>query len=198
MAIYRHVVSGPGPAGDVWSSTIHSANSSTINGAHTGFKNFVNAFLGTSMKPLWPTVLSATRIETNQIDPVTGRNLDQIIEAINIVGTSAGNALPQRASVVVGMRTTLPTRAGRGRMYIPAPSVTSITTTGELKTADASLIVNGAASAIGAQAALTSFGIWHRGVGNITPITQCSVSAVLGTQRRRTNKVAPDYQTADV
>lgn len=198
MAIFRSVVQGPGPAGDYWSSTLHSTSETTIGTVHSAFSALITSFVGGTLAAMWPTVTEVSAITTTQIDPTSGRNITQESSGLPIPGTGTGAALPQRVAVVVGMRTTLPTRAGRGRMYFPAPDITHLDDDGLLETTDAQSLATAMASALAVANTTVSWGLFHRGEGNMTPITSVTVGQVLGTQRRRTNKVPDVYSSADV
>lgn len=198
MTIYRHTVSGPGPAGDIWIVTAHSSGDGTISAAHTAWLNVLTAFIGGTLEAMWSTEQQATEATTTSLSATTGLNVGQTRSALTYKGTGSGLTLPQRSSVVVGVRTSLANRSGRGRMYFPAPDSSHITDEGVLASADQTSLANSMASALSAQSAASLFGVYHRETLNITPITQVTVGKVLGSQRRRTNKVAPSYASADV
>jgi hypothetical protein len=137
--------SGPGAAGDVWTTTLHSQSASTLANAHTAFVTLVSGFITTTLAPMWPNDISANSVITDQLDATTGKNVSQTSSTVSLPGTGAGATLPGRDALVIGLRTASSTRRGRGRMFV---TVT---------------------------------------VGN-----------VLGTQRRRTNKVVTSYASATV
>lgn len=198
MTIFRHTVSGPGPAGDIWIASAHSAGDGTTGAAHTQWLNVLSAFIGDTLEAMWSTEQQATEATTTSLSATTGKNVEQVRSALSYKGTGTGLTLPQRSSVVIGMRTALADRSGRGRAYYPAPDTTHITAEGTLAAAAQTALATAYADAIAAAAAVVSFGVFHRPTLNITPITQITVGQVLGTQRRRTNKVAPAYASADV
>lgn len=198
MTIYRHVMSGPGPEGDVWSATLHSESAQTISTVHTAYLAFLSSLIGTTMVPLWSTDTECTAAVTDQLDPVTGANVAQERTALTYVGTATDQVLPQRVAVVIGLRTALPTRAGRGRFYLPAPTIASLTSTGLLSTTVAASLATAAASALNTMASTSAPGVYHRSTISITSVNQVTVAQVLGSQRRRTNKVPPDYSSANL
>lgn len=194
MATFRHRVSGPGNAGDIWVSTFHSSSGQTLSVVHAAFVQWCTDFLSTVMAPLWTSGTTATLAETDQLQPASTHNAAQLKSSINIVGSAAGAPTDPRASVVVGLRTALPTHAGRGRMFIPAPGAASLTADGLLIVATAASISSGAKTAFGTFNATSQLVIFHRLGAGITPVNGITVGVVLGSQRRRTNKVPPDYQ----
>ena len=183
-------------------ATMHSVSSQTLASVHAAWDTFVQTFIGTTVAPLWPTDTQLTQIETDQLDPTTGHNVAQEQTAQNIKGTGSGIQLPQRVAMVIGLRTALPTRSGRGRFYLPGPDATQITTTGLLISATATTLANGAAAALNTFSATSVPSIYHRNKlappPSTTPVTTVTVGVVLGTQRRRTNKVAPAYSSASI
>lgn len=198
MATFRHKLSGPLPSGDVWNCTLHSTSSQTLASVHLAFGTFVQNLMNNTVKPLWPTAMSCTGIETDQLDPITGKNLGQELSAVSYVGTGAGAVLPQRATVVIGLRTTLPTRAGRGRFSLPAPDATHLSNEGGLAAATATALATGVATVINGMSGTATIGIYSRKEKTVTPVIAVTVGQVFGSQRRRTNKVPEDYAQADV
>lgn len=198
MPIFRHRITGPGPAGDIWTTGLYSNGSASISTAHTAWTTFCDSFFVGTMEALWSTEVQATELITDELDASGRHNVAQERSSVTYKGTGSGNALSQRTAVVCGLRTALPTRAGRGRMYVPAPDDTHLTTTGLLATADASTIASGLGTALNTMSGTVQVVIFHRASGDTTPVTSVTVGQVLGTQRRRTNKVSPNYQTADL
>lgn len=198
MTIFRHVVSGPGPAGDYWSATAHSSGQVTTSAAQTQWLAVLEAFIGDVLEAMWSTEQQATEATTTALSATTGKNVEQVRTPLTYKGTGTGLTLPQRTSVVIGMRTSLPTRSGRGRAYYPAPDSTHFTNDGVLNAADQASLAQAYADGIGAAAAAVSFGVFHRSTLSITPIIQITVAQITGTQRRRTNKVLPSYASANV
>lgn len=203
MPIYRHRVTGPGPAGDIWTTGLYSDGSATIDTAHTAWDQFVAAFIGSDMATIWSTEMQATTTITDQLDGDGRHNVAQRRSSITYKGTGTGLQLPQRSAVVVGLRTALPTRSGRGRMYVPAPDSSSLVADGLLSTTVATNIAGWAATALETMTGIVQVVIAHRdpvtkGISSTTPVTSVTVGQVLGTQRRRTNKVPANYQSADL
>ena len=200
MSIFRHRITGPGPEGDIWTTGLYSDGSASIATAHAAWKTFSDAFFGSDMAGIWPTATQATEIITDQLDADGHHNVAQERTTVDYKGLGEGLQLPQRSAVVVGLRTALPTRAGRGRMYVPAPDSTSLVSTGLLSQTVADSISGSAATALATMTAVVQVVIAHRdpatgGISSTTPVTYVTVGQVLGTQRRRTNKVANNYQS---
>jgi hypothetical protein len=193
MPIYRHRVTGPGSAGDVWVSTLHSEGIAPLADAHEAFRAFVNAALGGSLKTFWATTTGATRIITDQLDPISWKNAAQLDDLNTITGTGTGKAPSPRACLVVGLRTPLPTRAGRGRMFLPSPSSDHYATTGKFVDADMVTLASEFGGALATMRGVVTPVIAHRSSHTTTPITRVTIGDIPGTQRRRTNKDAQNY-----
>lgn len=198
MTIFRCVAGGPGPAGDVWSASLHVDSAQTISTVMAAFNTFASTFLGGAVKSVWPTVVSCTSLVVTQLDPITGKNVLQASMPVSIVGTDAGAALPQRAAMVIGLRTALPTRAGRGRFYLPAPSIAHLDADGLFASVPRGTIANAAAAALDTLNATAQAVIYHRATKTSTAVNAVTVGQVLGDQRRRTNKIAANYVQAPV
>lgn len=193
MTVYRHRVTGPGSAGDVWVTTLHSSSANTLASVHTAWTTFVNSFLSGTMNAMWNTHTSATGTITDQLDPLTGKNVAQAVSGISQVGTGVGGSVSPRTCLVVGLRTTLPTRAGRGRMYWPSPDDSHFQTSGKYVDADCTTINTGFATALTTFKATSQPVIFHRAFRTFDSVTTSTVGDVPGTQRRRTNKVTQVY-----
>lgn len=191
-------MSGPGPEGDIWDATIHSSSTQDISIVHPAFVTFATKILGNDgIGPMWPDNQSCTTLQTTLLD-AAGKNLAQAQTAISLVGSGTGKTLPQRVSVVVSLRTDTPTRSGRGRFYLPPMDADHLQTNGEIVASDALSLAQTVALAIGTMGTTAVPVIYHRGQNTGTPISRVDVNTVWGTQRRRTNKVAANYQTASV
>lgn len=198
MAIYKHVMGGPGAAGDVWTSGLHTIGTGTIDAAHAAWETFVTGFTGIAgVTPLWPTEVKIDTIATYLLDSGTGKSTALKLGAVSVIGTSAGEASPPRDCLVVGLRTPKPGPGGRGRMYLPLVAKTNLQANGLILASVQTTIAAFAANALNDlnTAGFTPV-VWRKGstIGDI--ITSVTVSAVPGNQRRRSNKIAPRYESA--
>lgn len=193
MTVFRHRVTGPGAAGDIWVSTMHSSSANTLASVHTAWTTFINTFCSGTMNAMWNTHVSATETITDQLDPITGKNVAQALSGISQVGTGTGGSVSPRVCMVIGLRTALPTRAGRGRMYWVSPDDSHYATTGKFVDADATTINTAFATALTTFKATSTPVIYHRTSHTFDVVTTTTIGDVPGTQRRRTNKVAQTY-----
>jgi hypothetical protein len=198
MTFYRHRVSGPGSAGDVWTTTMHSSGAANLATVHAAWGAVINTFWTGTYGAMLPNEVGANEIVTDQIDAVTGRNTAQARSAVAYLGTGAGATGSPRVCTVIGLKTALPTRSGRGRMFWPAPDSGHLTPTGLLVSADAGTIATAFGNALTTFKATSSPVIWHESTKSVDNITIVSVGIILGTQRRRTNKVQNAYSTKTI
>jgi len=179
-------------------TTLHVRSSQQLSSVASALGTFVGAFCGSGLSAMWSTETECNLLVTDELSPTTGRNTAQHRQTLSIKGTGTGNALSPRTAVVMGLRTALPTRAGRGRMYWPAPDDSHLTTTGLLASTDAQSLATDMSSALSSLSAVATPVIFHRGDLTSTDVTEVTVGQVLGDQRRRTNKVSANYQTSDL
>lgn len=198
MTVYRHRVTGPGSAGDIWVSTLHSSSASSLSAVHTAWTTLITNFITNTMGALWNAHQAATETITDQLDPVTGKNVAQASSAVSLTGTGTGGSISPRNCIVIGLRTAVPTRAGRGRMYWPSPDDSHYATNGTFASADVTTVATGFATVLTAFKATSTPVIFHRKTLSFDTITNTSVGIIPGTQRRRTNKVAQSYSTHTV
>jgi hypothetical protein len=193
----------------MWTTTMHSNGAAALSTVHAAWQTLVTGFITTTLGPMWPNEVSATSVTTDQLDGNGLHNVAQLTSTITATGTGAGGTLSPRTCVVIGLRTIVPTKAGRGRMYWPAPDATHLLGTGNLVSADASAISAAFAARLITFKATSQPVVLHRGhdlriVGGIPDplvpsthdnITSVTVGVVLGTQRRRTNRVQNAYSS---
>ncbi len=129
------------------------------------------------------------QVIVDELDPVTGKNVRQAQVGLSLAGESADEPLPPQNAVVVSLRTALPTRAGRGRFYLPGPVVTTLVG-GRLTAGIVTTVVNAAADLIGTMNdSGATVEIYHRTSKTGTAVTSFDVGDVLDTQRRRRDKL---------
>jgi hypothetical protein len=200
MTFFRHTASGPGAAGDLWVTTMSSNGSGTLAATHTAWQTFVTSFMTSAFQALLPTTTQITDLRTDQLDAVTGKNAAQTKSGVSLAGSAATGQMSPRDCTVIGLRTALPTRAGRGRMFWPGVAAARLSSTGLISTVDATSIVNGFSTALTTFKATATPVILHKKIHPLTfeLVTYVTVGNVLGTQRRRTNKVTQAYATHTV
>lgn len=204
MAYYRHELSGPITAGDQWTTTLHSTGSVDINAAHAAWSTCA-ASLVNAIKTYWPTQTATNGVKTFLLDDVTGKNKAVVQSNLTQSGAVATSQGPPATALTVGLRTTLPTRAGRGRMYFPGLSNTNLQPNGLWLPATITALTPLLANAIKTMSLTFQVVVYHRKppvVGGANPapfgtsVTAITVGVIPNVQRRRTNKVPQSYTTA--
>lgn len=210
MTLYRLQAKGPGAGGDFWSTSMHVESTRTIQSVHTGFESFLATFLDASILALWPNEQHCNQAVTTSITEADGKNIFQVSSAVDHVGIGTGGTISQRSATVIGMVDGTPTRAGRGRMYWPPPESTALDAQGLLTSANATLFASKFKAAVDALDVADQLVIYHRplkagpgGVpaaraGSTSAVTGVKVGIIIGTQRRRTNRVQNSYTTVGV
>lgn len=143
--------------------------------------------------------LTLERVDVKKVSAGAAKELEQTLVADN-VGEEAGDCLPSHNAAVVTLRTIVPGRSGRGRMYlpgIPESGQAQSKISPELATIIAAFIDCMFTSfKIGDPPATNQFvwGVYSRKLGSPTPpytsagfaaITNYRVNTVIGTQRSR-------------
>lgn len=200
MTFFRHTASGPGAAGDIWVTTMNTTGSGTLAATHTAWSTFVSAVMAGGLAAILPNDTSITDLRTDQLDSITGKNNAQTKSGVALVGTGAGATLSPRDALVVGLRSALPTRMGRGRMFWPAPDASHLTSTGLIVGADATTLANAFGNAMTTLKATTLPIVLHRKIHPLTyeVVTYVTIGTILGTQRRRSNKVTQSFATKTI
>lgn len=210
MTLYRCQAKGPGAGGDFWSTSLHIQSTRTIQAVHAGWESFLGTFLNAAILALWPTSQQCNQALTTSVNEADGKNIFQVASAVSHVGLGTGGTISQRSAIVVGLVDGTPTRAGRGRMYWPPVEATALDTQGLLKTANASLFANQFKAAVDALDVADQLVIYHRPVkagpggnppakaGSHSDVTGVHVGIIVGTQRRRTNRVQNSYTSVGV
>lgn len=198
MPYFRHRVTGPNPGGDVWVSTMHSNSANTLAAVHTAWTTMINTFFSGTYNALMPNEQSATGTITDQLDPLTGKNVAQASSTISQVGSGAGGTVSPRNCLVASLVTALPTRAGRGRMYLPPPDATHFTSVGQFDATMISTISSAFAATMTTFKATAQPVIFHRATLTGTNVTAVKFGVIVGTQRRRTNKDLNTYSSNNI
>lgn len=187
MALYRHRLEGTFP-GEVWSFGLYTDSNLSLAAMHSQWTTGITNFWATA-EELFCTDVETTRATTVELDPATGGQLTGAESTRADAGTSTSTCLPFQCAPVVTLRTSVLSRAGRGRFYAPSLAVDQVAA-GRMTTAARDTLADAAEAMV---QGLTSAGgtlvIYHRSTGTTTPVTSLDVGDVIDTQRRRRNKL---------
>lgn len=198
MTEYRLTARGHLPQGEIFNFTLHCSNiSGTLSGAgaawHTALGLLWNgvASPADSIKQCIPASIGIDASVVDALDALTGKNDAQLTTTETLVGTNATDPLVNQDAVVVSLRTAKATKAGRGRFYLPpfgedqtTAGLLLATPRGQVSVAAQKMVqsLNGAGYIVG---------VWHRRTLTQDAVVSVDVSNVVGTQRRRRNKIVP-------
>jgi hypothetical protein len=213
VTFYRVAVGGALPLGDQWVCTFHIDSAQALNSVHSAAVTAFETFWTGTLAGFYTPALHLDSIVTTSLDPTTGKNVNQAESAPGLAGTvAAGKASPQRMCIVGGLRTALANKHGRGRLYLPAPEDSQITSTGGLLPACQAAVATGLQGMITTLGATNQVVVLQRAVRHLQtppapptydppvphPVTRVAVGLVLGSQRRRSNKVSNSYDSLSV
>lgn len=140
MTLFNCIASGLQPSGRPWSISINmnSAASAAVVESDWGAQ-VISAWTNGShgIETLFPTATTLTLTRTDRLKLVTvgtvnKLRVDLVAQDIQtLAGTSANASLPDQNCILVSLRSATPGKEGRGRIHLPAPDETLVTT-GEL------------------------------------------------------------------
>jgi len=195
MGTYICVANGT-EAGETFTFTLHTFNAAgTVAGAaaawHTALGLLWNGVAppADSIKQLIPTTSSIISSSATEIDPLTGKNLGQVITAEALAGTDATGPVPPQCAVTVSLRTAVFNKAGRGRFYLPALSTDKVSA-GRILAGAVTQIVTASQKMIQSlNGAGYTVVVYHRASRTHDNVVSVNVGDVFDTQRRRRDKL---------
>jgi len=204
MGTYRLVASGH-EAGESFTFTLSAFNAAgTVAGAAAAWSTAVGLLWNgvatptDSIKQLIPTTSGIDVTSATEIDPLTGKNMGQVINTQALVGTDATGPVPPQCAVVVSLRTALFNRAGRGRFYLPALATDKVAAGRILTAARDSIAVASQKMVQSLNGAGYTVVVYHRGAKTHDNVVSVSVGDVFDTQRRRRDKLIEVRNTLSV
>lgn len=205
MAIYRLTQQGHLLDGEIWNATLHISHIAGEGAAllTTCLEAVTLLWQGpptpaNSIQQLVPTTIGVDELVLDQLD-FQGKNVEQNRSPLSLDGTSVADVLPFQCSVAVSTRTALPTRAGRGRFFLP-PFALDTAVAGLFDGTAAAQVARAAKAMIDHINASASFGvvIWHKATDDFDFVTSVDVGNVFDTQRRRRNQITETRVSAAI
>lgn len=175
------------------SASAENVVATTWNSAFSAYWNATGVLSGMPSTTSW-TFSSASTMTAN---------FKQATKTTNVVavpGTSASVGLPDQVAFIATLRTSLASKAGHGRWYLPAPAVSGLAATGNLYIAAWMTAAAAGLTALGtALGSGVTLQVLHRNATksglaalSLTPcIPACDCSNKPGIQRRRGDKIVP-------
>lgn len=197
MALYAHVAKGTWNSVS-WSFTLHTTGSLSVGDANAGWAGAVGDWWDT-YKAYCTADVVLTDASTATIDQPTGKQISRAETALTVAGTDdTGVLLPPQLAVVCSLRSSLATRAGRGRMYWPGPASDALTDGVLGATPLATFVTAGSALFSALSSASLEPVLYSRTTHTTQAITSFNVGNVLDTQRRRRDKLVESRTSAVV
>lgn len=196
MTIFRHEATGTLPDGETFTFGIHSEKpAGSLSGAHSAWAAAIDdLWNGTatptdSIKQLYPSSIHIDEVVSTELDAISGRNLLQERTGVSLIGTGSGGALPQEVAVCVSLRTALPTRAGRGRFFLPSPILTTCVTSRLASTPQGEILAAAALMLGDMNSATFTVVILHRSTMTTDDVVSVDVGDVFDSMRTRRDKL---------
>jgi len=204
MTYFKVSAIGVLPLADIFVTSFHVLSTNSLTQVHTAANTEWSTFWSaiTTHMPIG-TVLK--EVKTVELNGTNGKQAFSQTTAHNTPGTGVAPDVSQQCCILVSLRTASAAKGGHGRQYLPAPVSGSTTGNGQLSTA-AQTAINAAydtmVSNLGPTYQLVVLhGGFHRkpdGSVEYLPLTHDAVTSsrvrdVLGTQRRRTNRILVNY-----
>lgn len=204
MGTYRLVANGH-EASETFTFTLSAFNAAgTVAGAAAAWSTALGLLWNgvappaDSIKQLIPTTSGIDQSSATEIDPLTGKNLGQVVNTQALVGTDATGPIPPQCATVVSLRTALFNKAGRGRFYLPALATDKVSAGRLLMAARDSIAVASQKMIQSLNGAGYTVVVYHRETKTHDNVTQVSVGDVFDTQRRRRDKLIEVRNTLSV
>lgn len=201
MTLFRCSAHGVSPSGRAWSFGMHVSSSASVSTVEADWSTQINSAWtdGThGVETIFPTATVLNLTRTDQLVLVTIAGVDHLRVAgiaqdvQTLPGTSANASLPDQNVILVSLRTATPGKEGRGRIHLPAPDETLVTTS-ELGSTPATRVTTafeflraGMAAAGHLPSVVTEVKTKiGTPVGNFRPITLVETDRVIRTLRGR-------------
>lgn len=205
MTIYRVVATGISPGGDTFNFGLHLSKAGgsaadALTAWTTAIDNLWNGDGGTvvGVGGYYGTSTQIQSLVATALDPITGKNATQAQGSVSQAGFGSGQELPANTALCVSTRTGVPTRAGRGRYFLPGPLVSTLLN-GLWENVVVLDFVTASQYMLNGLVASTYVPvIYHRATLSSTPITSTDVGDVPDVQNRRRNKIVEARQSLPV
>jgi hypothetical protein len=196
MTVFRNTAGGTLINGERFSFSVHTekAAGDVVDAASAWSDAIAQLWNGSatpadSIKQLYPAATIIDELVTTELSPTNGHNVHQAISTPSLAGTGSGAALPPQTAICVSLRTGLPTRAGRGRFFLPAPIVAE-SSVGRINATAQGQIVAAVAGMMGVLTdALFPAVVYHAQFRTTDAVTSIDVGDVFDTIRRRRDKL---------
>jgi hypothetical protein len=192
MTTWYMKLTGGTPQGDEWQFGLHVTNTglavADVLAAWSTAASLLWSGDGEDVAGIGSLYDSATTVGDAvvlSLDPATGKGTAKGVEALSLAGTNEGDPLPPKVALVVSKRTAVPTRAGRGRIFLPAPSVNNDQAGSLSSDTTAAVIAAVQAMSLSLVASELTQVIYHAATRTTTPMTSWDVGNQWDTMTSR-------------
>lgn len=201
----RIVMQGLGPGAEIWQTGL-SVIAAPLPGTQAALQTDCNAlepFFNTFWGSLKSHIYSSFSYTGVKMYAYSGAATRATLQAQTlrtaVAGTLVANSSPIDTSLVASLRTAVPGRSGRGRMYLPCHDVCQPTSGNFVGTASAdyALAVKTLANAIAGYSSY-AVAVVSRTTSNWELVRQVIADNRPDVQRRRENKIIPSIVSSQV
>jgi hypothetical protein len=191
MALYQHRFFGHTAGGENWMFTWWADSARSLASAQAAAVTWVQTLLngataGNGLEDHMATTVGLDGVTTVEITALTGHQVSREDTVVSHDGVSASNTLPSDVALVVSLRTATPTRAGRGRFFLPPLTVADVAADGRVTTdAVADIVASLTAAFTGYNSASDNPVVYSRSQRLSRNITSFDVGDLFDTQRGR-------------
>lgn len=203
MTIYRHEARGLSVNGEIFVYGVHTNKvGGVLADAHAAWiANNGKMWGGTaapadSIKQLYNPGYTVVQAVTTEMHPVTSKNVAQLVTQTGLAGTGAGESFPPQVAICVSLRTDLPTRAGRGRFFLPATIISTIINGRLTAVAQDQMTKAVGLMLTGMKASGYPVVVLHRSTMTSDNVTRYDIGNVFDTMRTRRDKLVEVRQVA--
>ena len=191
MALYQHRFFGHTAGGENWMFTWWADSARSLASAQAAAVTWINTLMsgataGNGLEDHMATTVGVDGVTTVEITSLTGHQVSREDTAVSRDGLSASGTLPNDVALVVSLRTATPTRAGRGRFFLPPMVLTDVAADGRVATdAITDLIASLTSAWTGYNSASDSPVVYSRSQRLSRNITSFDIGDLFDTQRGR-------------
>jgi len=204
MTYFKVSAIGTLPLSDIFVTSFHILSTNSLSQVHTSANTEWSTFW-TAIAAHMPIGTVLKEVKTVELNGTNGKQTFAQTTAHNTPGTGVAPDVSQQCCILVSLRTASAAKGGHGRQYLPAPVSGSTTGNGQLSGAAQTVIDNAYGTMVtnlgSTYQVVVLHGGFHRkpdGTPEYLPLTHDVVTStrvrdVLGTQRRRTNRILVNY-----
>jgi hypothetical protein len=195
MAIFLVRLEGALPSGETWNTGQHFSGggdvSAVLDAVLTSADILWNGDGGTinGLAGYYPSTITLATAVAYELNPATDKATDRDQTGLGFSGTALDDPLPQEVAVVASLRSGLPGPSGRGRAYLPGPTVASVTATGRLDGVARNDFAKAVAGYLTAMHTNLYLPVLHKHGSVDRTIISVDVGDVFDAQRRRRDKL---------